>query len=82
MPNNSEVAQLLENIRLSYESAYLAMHGPAIVGRHEIITRKMENMQKDHARLQTIVGEQEAIQLVAQTLDTVKDTETPQAQPL
>ena len=32
MEGNSEVARLLESIRLSYESAYLAMHGPAIVG--------------------------------------------------
>jgi hypothetical protein len=67
--NKSEVARLLENIRLSYESAHLALHGPAIVGRHEIITRKMENMQHDHAKLQTIVGEQEAGKLVAETLD-------------
>ncbi|QBD75202.1 hypothetical protein EPA93_04010 [Ktedonosporobacter rubrisoli] len=77
MPNNSEVARLLENIRLSYESAYLAMHGPAIVGRHEIITRKMENMQKDQAQLQTIVGEQEANRLVAETLNEPLESEAP-----
>lgn len=75
MPNNSEVAQLLESIRLSYESAWLAMHGPAIVASHEIISKKLENMQQAHAQLQTIVGEQEAIKLVAQTLDTPSESE-------
>jgi hypothetical protein len=70
MQNNSEVAQLLENIRLSYESAYLAMHGPAIVGKHEFITKKLENMQQDHEKLRTIVGD-DAIRLVAETLETV-----------
>lgn len=34
----SEVARLLENIRLSYESAYLALHGTAIVAKHEYIS--------------------------------------------
>lgn len=75
MQNNSEVAGLLESIRLSYESAYLAMHGPAIVGRHEIITRKMENMQHDHAKLQTIVGEHKAMKLIADTLDSTEESE-------
>lgn len=70
MQNNSEVAQLLENIRLSYESAYLALHGSAIVGKHEFITKKLENMQQDHEKLRTIVGD-DAIRLVAETLETI-----------
>jgi hypothetical protein len=69
MQNNSEVARLLESIRLSYESAYLVVHGPAIVGKHEYITKKMENMQQNHEQLKTIVGEQEAGRLLAQTLE-------------
>jgi hypothetical protein len=82
MQNNSEVARLLESIRLSYESASLALHGPAMVAKHEFISRKLENMQRDHAQLQTIVGDQEAITLVAQTLDAAQDAEKPQAEPL
>lgn len=78
MQGNSEVARLLESIRLSYKSAYLALHGPAIVAKHEFISKKMENMQQDHAQLQTIVGEHEAIRLVAETLDTVGDIEKSQ----
>ena len=72
MQNNSEVARLLESIRLSYESANLALHGPAMVGKHEIITKKMENMQHNHEELQQIVGEQEANRLVADTLNDVE----------
>lgn len=82
MEGNSEVARLLESIRLSYESAYLAMHGTAIVSKHEFITKKMENMQEAHAELQTIVGEQEAIKLVVETLENVETTEKLPTQPL
>ena len=69
----SEVARLLESIRRSYEAAQLALHGPAMVGSHEFITKRMENMQQAHAELQTIVGENEAIKLVAETLETVSE---------
>lgn len=67
MQNSSEVARILENIRLNYESAHLALHGPAIVGRHEIISRKMESMQQAHEELRGIVGD-DAIRLVAEVL--------------
>ena len=77
MQGNSEVARLLESIRLSYESAYLALHGTAMAGKHEFITKKMENMQHDHAKLQTIVGEQEAGNLVAETLDKPLESGAP-----
>ncbi len=80
MQGNSEVARLLESIRLSYESAYLALHGPAIVAKHEFISKKMENIQEDHAELQTIVGAPEAIRLVAETLDAIGDIQKPQVQ--
>lgn len=82
MPNTSEVARLLEGIRLSYEAAHMALHGPAIVGRHEIITKKMEHMQQDHEKLQTIVGAREAIKLVAETLENVEEVRKPQVEPL
>lgn len=79
MQNNSEVAQLLESIRLSYESAHLALHGPAIVGRHEFISKRLENMQQDHERLRAIVGN-EAIKLIAETLENVPEEKKPQVQ--
>ena len=70
--SGSEVALLREAIRLEYEAAYLALHGPAIVGKHAIISKHMENMHASHVVLQTLVGEHEAIRLVAETLDAVK----------
>ncbi len=78
----SEIAQLLESIRCSYEAASLALHGPAIVGRHEIITKRMEIMQHDNEKLQNIVGVDEAIKLVAQTLDSTSDKGEAQVEPL
>ncbi len=80
MQNNSEVVKLLESIRLSYESAYLALHGPAIVSRHDFISKKLENIQQGHAQLQTLVGEHEAIKLVAQTLASVSGEKQSQEQ--
>jgi len=79
MPNNSEVARLLESIRLSYESASLALHGTAMAAKHEFISRKMENMQQTHVELQALVGEQEAARLVAETLDATNDGKPAQA---
>jgi hypothetical protein len=72
MDTRSEVARLREQIRLEYEAAYLALHGPAIVATHEIINRHMENMQKAHTTLQTIVGIDEAIKIVAETIEEVQ----------
>lgn len=73
MENKSEVARLLEQIKLSYEAANLALNGPAMVGKHQFITKRAENIQQAHEKLQTIVGEDEAIKLVAETLDKMKD---------
>lgn len=80
--NGSEVARLLESIRLSYESAYLAMHGSAIVSKHEFITKRVENIQEAYTQLQTIVGEQEAAKLVVETLENVGSMEKFPTQPL
>lgn len=67
MENKSEVARLRESIRLSYEAAQRALYDPALgTAKHEFITKRMENMQQAHAELQTIIGEEEAIKLVAQ----------------
>ena len=68
MENQSEVARLLEQIRLSYESAQLALRGPAIVAPHEFITQRMENMEKNRAALADIVGAQESIKLMTEIL--------------
>ena len=70
MENKSEVARLREHIRLSYEAAQRALHDPAFGStKHEFITKRMETIQNAHAELQTLVGEEAAIKLVAETLE-------------
>ena len=69
MENNSEVAQLLEHIRLSCEAAKRGMEGTAITARHDFISKRMEDIQAAHQQLQTMVGENEATRLVVETLE-------------
>lgn len=70
MENSSEVARLRENIRLSYEAARRALNDPTLgIAKHEFITKRMESIQHAHTTLQTIVGEDVAIKLVAETLE-------------
>jgi hypothetical protein len=76
MENKSEVARLRESIRLSYEAAQSALYDPAIVAKHEFITKRMENMQQAHTQLQAILGVEEAIRLVVQTLENVQEVRT------
>jgi hypothetical protein len=68
MVNQSEVAQLLEQIRLSYESAQLALHGPAMVASHEFITKQMEHMHEYQTKIEDLLGSDEAIRLVVEVL--------------
>lgn len=68
--NKSEVARVLEQIELEYQAAYQAMHGLALgSAKHQFITNKMERMGKLHEHLQTLVGEEQAGQLLAETLE-------------
>jgi hypothetical protein len=69
MESTSEVAKLREHIRLSYEAAQRAMNDPAMVGSHDFITARMENMQQAHTSLIGLVGEDEAMKIVAQTIE-------------
>ena len=69
MENISEVAKLREDIRLNYEAAERAMHDPAMVAPHDFITARLENMQQAHSSLIALVGEEEAIKIVAHAID-------------
>jgi hypothetical protein len=62
----------MQRIQEEYEAAQRALHAPAMVATHEFITKHMENMQEAHTQLQTIVGADEAIKLVAETLEKVE----------
>lgn len=70
--SGSEVARLRQRIQEEYEAAERALHAPAMVAKHEFITRRMENMQEAHAQLQILVGADEAIKLIAETLENVE----------
>lgn len=66
---NSEVARLLQRITEEYEAAERAMNGFAATAKHEFITARMEQIGAYHHQLQGLVGELEATQMVAETLE-------------
>ncbi len=76
MESKSEVANLLESIRLSYEAAHRALYAPSITAPHEFITERMEHMHNAHSQLKTLVGEHEAMRLFNQTLDAIGENGT------
>jgi hypothetical protein len=71
MENKSEVARILAQIRDEYEAAQQGLSGLSQgTPQHVFITTRMENMQKLHEQLQWLAGENIAIQLIADVLDT------------
>jgi len=78
--NVSEVANLLRRIELEYEAAHQALHGlTAGIAIHAFITTRQENIGIYHEQLQQLVGPEEAIKLVANTIWTQEDRGTQQA---
>lgn len=68
--NKSEVARVLEQIELEFQAAQRGLYGLAFgTAKHEFITSKMEKMGKLHEKLQTMVGEEQAVKLLAETLE-------------
>ncbi|MGH2495344.1 MAG: hypothetical protein ACRDIV_11630 [Ktedonobacteraceae bacterium] len=68
--NKSEVARVLEQIELEFQAAQRGLSGLAFgSAKHEFITSKMEQMGKLHEKLQTMVGEEQAVKLLAETLE-------------
>jgi hypothetical protein len=66
----SEVARLMEQIAAEYMAAQAGMSGLAMgTAQHAFITARMENMHKCQEELKTLVGEQEAIKLVVQSIE-------------
>ncbi len=58
--NESEVARLRQRIEDEIASMNLLMHGPAIVGRHDIITRKYNNLAAYRRNLEELIGDEQA----------------------
>jgi hypothetical protein len=68
--SKSEVARVLEQIELEFQAAQQGLYGLAFgTAKHEFITNKMEQMGRLHEQLQTMVGEEEAVKLLAETLE-------------
>ena len=65
----SDVAWRLEQIKQQYEAAQRGLSGFAQgTARHAFITAKMKRMGQIHEELQRLVGPEQAIRLVAETL--------------
>jgi hypothetical protein len=66
----SEVAQLLEQIELEYQGARNGLQGLSEGStRHEVITAKMERVADRVDELTTLVGVDEALALIAETIN-------------
>jgi hypothetical protein len=68
--NKSELAQLLQQIDMQHESAYLGLHGLASgSSQHEIINAKMERWGLIQEKLTPIVGKEAAIKIVLDVME-------------
>lgn len=66
----SGVARLIRQITLEMQAARNGMYGLSSGGaRHLFITKKLERMGELHVQLQEMVGEEQAIEILAQTLE-------------
>lgn len=72
--NKSEVARLMQQIELEFEAAQRGLYGFAAgVAKHEFITARMENIGHCHEQLKTLVGEEQAVVVLAQALERAGD---------
>ncbi len=71
--NRSDIARLRQRIAEEYEAATRGLTGLATgFATHQFITQRMEHIGAYHEALQHLVGEQEAIRIVAETLEAVQ----------
>lgn len=67
--SQSEVARIRAQIAEEYEAARRGLTGLASgPARHNFITRKMERLGQLHQELGQVVGEQQATEIVVQTM--------------
>ena len=77
--NISEVARMRQQIAAEYLSAQLGLSGLAEgTTRHSFITTKMERMGESFETLAEMMGKEQAIQIVAETLQEVPEQVTQQ----
>jgi hypothetical protein len=66
MPEN-EIAHLKQRIEEEIASMHLLMNGPAVVGKHKLITHRYRNLGMYQRELARLVGEKPAERLVDET---------------
>lgn len=67
--NHSEVARLLAQISTEYQAAQRGLSGLSSGGaRHDFISARTENIGKCHEELVELVGPEQAISIIAQTI--------------
>jgi hypothetical protein len=73
----SEVASLLAQISAEYQAAQRGLSGLSSGGaRHDFIAAKTENIGKCHEELVALVGSEQAISIIAQTIWSPADQRT------
>jgi hypothetical protein len=79
MIGQSEIARMRQHIAAEYLSAQLGLFGLAEgTTRHSFITTKMERMGESLDTLAQMMGKEQAIQIVAETLQEVPEQVTRQ----
>jgi len=72
--SHSEIAHIRAQIHLEYASSQAGLSGLAAgTARHEFITAKMERLAGLHTELIELVGEEEAISIIANTIWTPQE---------
>jgi hypothetical protein len=74
VPNQSEVARLLNQIETEYIAAQRGLTGFAESARHAAITARMERVGQLHQRLYAIAGES-ATRLIVECLEAIPESE-------
>jgi hypothetical protein len=79
MTGQSDIARMRQHIASEYLSAQLGLSGLAEgTSRHKFITTKMERMGESFDALAQTMGKEQAIQIIAQTLQEIPEQVTRQ----
>lgn len=71
--NHSEIARLRAAIEAEYSAAQHALHSFTAKGKHEYITACQENIGRHFETLTTMMEPEEAIMIVASTLEKFEE---------
>jgi len=69
----SQVARLMARIEEEYEAAYRALNSTAMIGRHDIINHRFENVAGHIEQLRDQVGGDEAMRLAVEIMNKFQE---------